>query len=302
MSEQEHHITPEDIGQLDEQAVDVLSLKKVDMSIEDYARYSDLDPEDPGVAELLDQYGIIPGESIIVSATDAEDSKNNFLRVVVAGGEDSFTTNRLLTNQLEADLQDGNHPDRSPKTEQVENDTETATGLTMPLIEDLAARLSNDARLSGEGAGGINTANEATALIEAFKGGKVSDEDLSVIAGVLLGASNKRHDIESVLSGVKSSGVLSEADSSAISTQLSSLESMGKVTGIRGDQMKVAYINSLIGKSESILAANNRQPTPQYRVIVGIVTGLSSQIKNTAVSQNLMSGALSRMRKMDGVR
>lgn len=292
MSEQEQHITPEDMGQPDERTVDVLSLKKVDMTVADYVRYSELDPDDPEVSELLDQYNITPGESIIVSATDLEDSKNNFNRVVVAGGEDSFTTNRLLTDQLEKDLQASG----------AERTVEAKTELTMTLIEDLASRLTNDAQLSRESFGrhrGIDTVTEANALVEAYEDGQVSDKDLSVIAGALLGSSSNRSDIEAIFSSVKSAGVLAESDIAALSTQRSSLENMGRATGPSGDQMKIGYINSLISRSESLLTANNRKPTAQYRVIVGLVMGLSAQIKNQVASSDSMSGALNRMRKMD---
>jgi hypothetical protein len=302
MSEQEQHTTPEDMSQPDERTVDVLSLKKVDMTVADYARYSELDPDDPEVSELLDQYNITPGESIIVSATDLEDSNNNFNRVVVAGGEDSFTTHRLLTSQLEEDLGELIATEQPSEAEQAERTVEAKTGLTMTLVEDLASRLANDAQLSRESSGrhrGIDTVTEANALVEAYEGGRVSDKDLSVIAGALLGSSSNRSDIEAVFSEVKSAGVLAESDIAALSTQWSSLENMGRATGPNGDQMKIGYINSLIGRSESLLTANNRKPTAQYRVIVGMVMGLSAQIKNQAASSISMSGALNRMRKMD---
>jgi hypothetical protein len=105
MSELEQPHNPEDIAQQTEQSFDVTSLKKIDMSREDYDLYAELDPDDPRVAELLSQYNIAPGEAIIVSATDLEHPENNILRVV-ATGEDSFTTNRYLTNELEARLLD----------------------------------------------------------------------------------------------------------------------------------------------------------------------------------------------------
>lgn len=107
MSELEQPHNPEDIAQQPEQSINVTSLKKIDMSREDYDLYVELDPGDPRVTELLSQYSIIPGESVIVSATDPEHPENNILRVV-ATGEDSFTTNRSLTNELEARLLDTN--------------------------------------------------------------------------------------------------------------------------------------------------------------------------------------------------
>lgn len=105
MSEHEHSMTPEVTNQPTEAPIDVMSLKTVDMTVDDYNQYADMYPEDPRVVELLDRYGVAPGEPMIVSATDAENPGNNILRVV-ATGEDSFTTNRLLTNELEKQLRD----------------------------------------------------------------------------------------------------------------------------------------------------------------------------------------------------
>ena len=105
MSEQEPHIRPEDLSQSTEESIDVTTLKKIDMSVDDYNQYADMYPDDPRVADLLEQYGILPGEPIIVSATDMEHPENN-LMLVVATGEDSFTTNRSLTTELQDRLRD----------------------------------------------------------------------------------------------------------------------------------------------------------------------------------------------------
>lgn len=105
MSEQEQNNTMEDISQQAEKSADVMSLKKVAMTVADYDRYSGLDPDDLQVTDLLGQYDIAPGERIIVSATDTENPQRGFDRVVVAGGPNSFDTDRASTDRL-IDLRD----------------------------------------------------------------------------------------------------------------------------------------------------------------------------------------------------
>lgn len=105
MSEYEEYNSAEQPTQESEPSVDVTSLKKIDMSVADYDKYADLYPDDPEVIEFYERHDITPGEPIIVSATDPEQPEKNIL-LVVATGEDSFTTNRSLTNELEARLRD----------------------------------------------------------------------------------------------------------------------------------------------------------------------------------------------------
>lgn len=105
MSEHKEHNPVEQPTQESEPSVDVTSLKKIDMSVADYDRYAELYPDDPEITELYERYGITPGEPMIVSATDSEQPDRNIL-LVVATGEDSFTTNRSLTNELEARLRE----------------------------------------------------------------------------------------------------------------------------------------------------------------------------------------------------
>lgn len=105
MSEHEEYNSVEQHTQDSEPSIDVTSLKKIDMSVADYDRYAELYPDDPELTELYERYSITPGEPMIVSATDPEQPEKNIL-LVVATGEDSFTTNRSLTNELEARLHD----------------------------------------------------------------------------------------------------------------------------------------------------------------------------------------------------
>lgn len=105
MSEREDYNSVEQPTQESESLVDVTSLKKIDMSVADYDRYAELYPDDPELTELYERYSITPGEPMIVSATDPEQPDKSIL-LVVATGEDSFTTNRSLTNELEARLRD----------------------------------------------------------------------------------------------------------------------------------------------------------------------------------------------------
>jgi hypothetical protein len=100
MLEQESHNTPENANQQTEELFDVMSLKKIDMTVEEYNQYVNMEPGDPQFAELLGRYGITQGEFIRVSATGAEDPKKNIERVVTTSENDPFTTNRALTNKL----------------------------------------------------------------------------------------------------------------------------------------------------------------------------------------------------------
>ncbi len=120
MSEQEQHITAESVGQQVDQMIDVASLKKVDMTVEDFARYSELDSDDPEITELLAQYDLKAGERVIVSASDEDDARNGFDRVVVAGGLDSFTTDRQLTDELNTRLLESEGADMRSNLERAE--------------------------------------------------------------------------------------------------------------------------------------------------------------------------------------
>jgi hypothetical protein len=82
--------------------IDVMSLTQIDMSLADYWDCTDGDPNDPRVVALMDRYGITRDHFFIVSATDPEHPENDIVRVVTTDEEDFFTTNRSLTNALEA--------------------------------------------------------------------------------------------------------------------------------------------------------------------------------------------------------
>jgi hypothetical protein len=116
MSEYENHNPVDHNTQETEPLVDVTSLKQLNMTRADYDRYVELEQDDPEFADLFGQYEVMPGEPVIVSAIDAEHPENNVLRVI-ATGHDPFTTNRLLTNQLEAELQahTGNVTETAPE-------------------------------------------------------------------------------------------------------------------------------------------------------------------------------------------
>lgn len=130
MLEQEHYTTPEHTNQQAEELPDVMSLKQIDMSVDDYNQFVDMDVDDPRVTNLLSQYEITPGEFVTVSATDIEHPENSLLRVV-SMGEDMFTTNRSLTNELEARLLE-----ESGKAERVrtEEDSKEIGGATLDAV------------------------------------------------------------------------------------------------------------------------------------------------------------------------
>lgn len=172
MSEQEQRHTPEDTNHQTAELVDVMSLKKVEMTTDEYKYYGDLYPDDPQLAEWLQRNGVVPGESIIVSATDKERPENNF-SLVIATGEDSFTTNRALTIELEARL--------------LENDVDVERIVLKGDIEELG-----EAALSAMGVDAPDTAEREhdtseRALTEAKS---AFDQQLKSLIDEYTGASN----------------------------------------------------------------------------------------------------------------
>jgi hypothetical protein len=190
MSEYENHNLVDPSTQETEPSVDVTSLKQLNMTRADYDRYVDLEQDDPEFADLFGQYDVTPGEPVIVSAIDAEHPENNVLRVI-ATGDDLFTTNRRLTNQLEAELQaqTGDIIEVAPERAELapSEDTKKLGGLALEatgvIFEQeatteqglLEARARFDTRLN-------QLSTEHTEAVTRLKNGiKVSAEDISAM-------------------------------------------------------------------------------------------------------------------------
>jgi hypothetical protein len=322
MSEQENYNTPENTNQQAEKPIDVMSLKQIDMTVDDYNQYSDLEPDDPQVADLLGRYGIIPGESIIVSATDSEHPENNILRVV-ATGEDSFTTNRLLTNELESRLRDsderaehmatndsihelGSHAlDATASiTASHEKEPSKETSFNLELIEGAIGGLysvTENFRQSPEAEGrhymnGYIT-REATTAYDAFKSGKISEESYSVLANTLLGAASSYMSIEAVVDTLMDAKVLDADTKVDLLAHARSISEIAALPGLDGERARISYANSLITQSENLLEKNNYVASGRYKATVGFIAGLSTQIKDYNTSSGFVHGALGRLKQ-----